>query len=90
VPAPNAAARGAPQEVFTALAADLQPLRERVAQALELPDGEMEAALDKIRGESGALFRLIDDSGALPAALARRAAQAFADGAENKTGDTEA
>jgi len=90
---PNANAAGvrlAARDAFTALAADLQPLRARIEHALSLPDGEMEDALNAVTQESGALFRLIDDSGALPAVLARRAAQAFVDGIKHQEEDQDA
>ncbi len=76
--------------VFDALDADLQPLRARLADALQLPDAEMIPALERLAAEAPDLFRAIDDAGTLPAALARRYAQRFADGIENSMEDQEA
>ena len=88
---PNAAAPGSRRDpVFSALASDLQPMRDRIAAAMELPDGEMEAELDRIANAAPHLFRAADDAGALPAALARRYAQRFIDGLENANGEQEA
>lgn len=91
VPAPNASAPGFRADpVFTALAADLQPLRSALESALALPDGEMQAALEQLASASPETFRAIDEAGTLPAALARRYAQRFADGMENPLEDQNA
>jgi len=89
---PNAAAPGAsrPDPVLAALAADLAPLRERLAAALQLPDGEMEAELERLAAAAPALFRAADDSGLMAGALADRAARALAEGFANPAAPQEA
>jgi phage gp29-like protein len=93
--APAAMANAGGQEprrdaVMEALAADLQPLRDRLAAALRLPDGQMEAALESLAANAAGLYAEIDARGNAPAAMARRLAQAFADGVEHFKEDQEA
>ena len=76
--------------VLEALAADLQPLRDRLAGALQLPDGQMEAALESIAANAAGLYAEIDARGNASAAMARRLAQAFADGVEHSQEDQDA
>jgi phage gp29-like protein len=89
-PAPNAALPQSGNPIFKALAADLQPLRTRLAAALDLSDGEMEAELARLAHAAPALFRAMDEGGALPAALARDLAQRFVDGISNGLEDQDA
>jgi phage gp29-like protein len=76
--------------VFAALDADLAPMRDRVAKALQLPDGEMEAELERIAHAAPDLFRAADDSGLLAAALEARGAAALAESFENPDKPVEA
>jgi hypothetical protein len=63
-----------------ALAADLKPLSDRLAAALDLPDDEMLAELEAIRKAAPDLFRRMDDSGLFTAELEEKLARAFAAG----------
>lgn len=68
-----------------ALAADLKPLAERLAAALELPDAEMLAELEAIRTAAPDLFRKMDESGLFTAELEEKLARAFAAGYTEET-----
>ena len=63
-----------------ALAADLKPLADRLAAALQLPDAEMIAELKAITADAPDLFRRMDDSGLFTAELEDNLARAFAAG----------
>ena len=76
--------------LLSALHKDLQPLRERIAEALQIEDDTaMQAALRRIADDSPALYRVIADGGALGDALELELAKAVAVGMAN-TADTEA
>jgi hypothetical protein len=55
--------------VLKALDADLQPLRERLAKALQSPDSSLQAELDKVLADLPAVFAKISASGQLDKAL---------------------
>ena len=69
--------------LLTALHNDLQPLRERIENALQLPDEEMKAELKKIAEDSPDLYRAIADGGVFSDELELELAQAMAGGFEN-------
>lgn len=56
---PGAALNPPPEALLAAVAADLAPIRARIASALELPDVEAASALLKIRDELPALLKQI-------------------------------
>ena len=83
-----------PEQIFdpllTALHKDLQPLRNRIAEALQIDDDTaMQAALRQIADDSPTLYRVIADGGALGDALELELAKAVEAGMAN-TADTEA
>ena len=81
----DAPAPGAPEAGASALAADLKPLAERLAAALELPDAEMLAELEAVRRDAPDLFRRMDESGLFTAELEDKLARAFAAGFKEET-----
>lgn len=76
----DAQAGGTPALPAAALAADLKPLTDRLAAALDRPDAEMLAELDAIRKDAPDLFRRIDESGLFTSELETKLARAFAAG----------
>jgi len=73
-------AGGTPAFPADALAADLKPLADRLAAALDLPDAEMLAELEAIRGDAPDIFRRMDASGMFTSELEDKLARAFAAG----------
>ena len=55
--------------MLKALDADLQPMRERIAQALREPDDKLEAALQAAVSDLPALFAKVSESGRLDKVL---------------------